>query len=287
MKLIFNYISKASVMLSLLFLAGACDNPEYPEPNTTANTDARANILVTNTSPGSTPINLSVDNVVQNGNIPYLSTYNNAYLPIFGGQRLLEINNFDPAKPEKTIALRQAFNINTNYSVFLTDQPGRTGTGSDPGGVRYLVVTDNLKTPASGKAGVRFLNVAPGTSSYGLYNTVTQQSILATTKSVTSKTGTAGTINNFQQRNYREIAPKSVSITNPDNSKETVTASITEFEEIAAGSYNLDARTSPTGTPTGNLLNVNLEAGKLYTVILRGQSGNTTNPLGLTVIKHN
>jgi hypothetical protein len=285
MRSITNYISKLSVMLSLLFLAGACDQPDYPEPNTTANTDARANILVFNTAPGSTTTSFMVDNV-QLTALDYLG-YTANYATIFGGQRLLEINGFDPAKPDKTIALRQAFNTNSFYTIFLTDQPSRAAAGSDPGGVRYLVVTDNLKTPASGKAGVRFLNVAPGTSNYGLYNTLTQQSILPTTKSVTSKAGTAGTISNFQQRNYREIAPKSVSITNPDNSKETVTASITDFEEVAAGNYNLDARTAPTGTPTGNLLNINLEAGKLYTVILRGQSGNATNPLGLSVIKHN
>jgi hypothetical protein len=295
MRSIFNYIGKLSLMLSLALYTGACDDPDYPTPDTTANTQARANILAVNTSPGSTPTHFLVDNVEQ-AILPYNTKLAdqpnlnlvNGYLPIFGGQRLLEINNFDPANAAKTIALRQAFNTNSSSTIFLTDAPSRAAAGTDPGGVRYLVLPDNLAGPAAGKAGLRFINVAPGSPSLGLYNTVTQQSLFPTSKTFTSKAGTQGTLNNLQNRSFREVS-KTLTISEPAPStvKETFTESLTNFTNVDPGTYNLDIRTSTTSLPVATKQNVTLEAGKLYTIYVFGLSGNSATPLGFDIIRHN
>jgi hypothetical protein len=291
MRSIFTYISKFSFFISLALLAGGCDEPDFPAPDTTANTNARANILVLNTSPGSRPINFFIDNIQQPGNIPYLNTFNNGYLPILGGQRLLEINNFDSTNLAKTVALRQAFNTGTSSTIFLTDPPGRASTSSsDPGGVRFLALTDNLAAPGTGKAGLRFINVAPGASSvsYGLYNSLSQQSILPTSKTFTTKAGTTGTLNNLQNRSFREIS-KSLTVSDPAPStvKETFTEPLTGFANVDPGTYNLDIRTSATSLPAVSRQNITLEAGKLYTIYIFGVSGYSKTPLGLGVIQHN
>jgi hypothetical protein len=57
------------------------------------------------------------------------------------------------------------------------------------------------------------------------------------------------------------------------------------FTPVPAGTYNFDVRAG--GSSVLPLNGIVLQAGKIYTVFARGIVGNTTTPLGATIIVHN
>ncbi|KAA9327424.1 DUF4397 domain-containing protein [Adhaeribacter soli] len=286
MKTLLPYINKLGFLLMLLIFTNACDEPDYPDPNLNAPA-AQTNLLIVNAAPGTTA-RVSLENQEINAGLPYTGIHNNGYFQTTGGQRLIGFEV--PGNPVPLVGARQAFNANASYTIFLTDATTRPASGSDRGGVRTLVVPDNLEAPAAGKAGLRFLNLAPGASSmsYGLFNTlsVPAQSILPTSKTFTTKAGTTGTLNNLHLRSFREVS-KTLTITNPDNTRETFTEPLTNFTSVDPGTYSLDARASAVGLPVATLPNVTLEPGKLYTIYLYGMNGDPNTPLRLGIIQHN
>lgn len=270
----------------MLVLMASCEEPNLLEP-IKGTLDGQTKLQVLNAVPG-TVAKFSLDAAENATAVPYAAVENNGYLQIYGGQRLLEFEV--PGNPVPKLALRQLFDVNSGYTIFLTDVVSRPASGADLGGVRTLVVTDNLKAPAAGKAGIRFLNVAPGPQNlrYSLYNSITEpvQSLLPKDKSFTSKAGTISTLTNLQERGFREVI-KTIAITNPDNSTEKITEALTGFTDVAAGPYILDARTSDTGLPKAKLQPVILEDGKLYTIFLYGLHDNPNTPLKLGILEHN
>jgi hypothetical protein len=114
------------------------------------------------------------------------------------------------------------------------------------------VTVDDLATPAQGRAHVRFFHFSPGAPAV-----------------------TVGVVNGpdlFTNRSF-----------NDQNS----TTSLQAFTPVNAGTYNLAVRLASGGTVVLNVPNVNLEAGKIYTVYARGIVGNATTPLGADIIVHN
>jgi hypothetical protein len=189
------------------------------------------------------------------------------YTDLPAGQRLLL---FSPANNlnNQQVALRSLFNTNSNTTIFLTDPPTRAASGTDPGGVRTVVLADNLAAPAAGRARVRFVNLAStatgGNTSYGIFNFTSQASLFSA----------------VPFRAYRAI-------TNTSNATPPVTTNFANFTEVNAGTYTLDVRSAATTPLAGTRQDILLAAGKIYTLYVRGVANSTTTPLGISVVTHN
>ncbi len=151
-----------------------------------------------------------------------------------------------------------------NYTAFVTDtlqRPKPTTIGAtDPGGLRFFVVEDNLATPAAGKAHVRFYHLAPGAPAVwvGLKDSTTAI---------------------FNDRRYRA--------TSQGTAPNVVNFNV--FVPVNAGIYDFDVHTtSATGPVVLSVPNVTLEEGKIYTIYAKGKPGLAEpNGLGAAIIQHN
>ena len=118
-----------------------------------------------------------------------------------------------------------------------------------------VLVEDDLTAPASGKAHIRFFHLSPGAPAV-----------------------TVGVLNGdvftpvFSDRAFETQA--------------TATAN-QAFAPVDAGTYTFDVRVAGTTTSVLTLPGINLQAGKIYTVFARGIVGNSTTPLGATIIANN
>ncbi|HMO32707.1 MAG TPA: DUF4397 domain-containing protein [Lacibacter sp.] len=118
-----------------------------------------------------------------------------------------------------------------------------------------ILVEDNLAAPASGKAHIRFFHLSPGAPS-------------VTVGVLSGSTFTPV----FSNRAFET---------------QTTAAANQAFAPVDAGTYNFDVRVAGTTTSVLTLNGINLQAGKIYTVFARGIVGNTTTPLGASIILHN
>lgn len=118
-----------------------------------------------------------------------------------------------------------------------------------------ILVEDNLSVPASGKAHIRFFHLSPGAPAVtvGVLNGTTFTPV-------------------FSNRAFETQA---------------TAAANQAFTPVDAGTYTFDVRVAGTSTSVLNLPGITLQAGKIYTVFARGIVGNTTTPLGASIILHN
>jgi hypothetical protein len=272
---LFSQLTLAATVASTL---AGCDEPQYPTP-TPVSTSAvgQARVLVVNAAPGSTGVTATLENQAFGVVTPYLGFPVSTYTSVSAGQRLFVFNDQANAPgPEgpRPVILRSSFLGGTDYTVFLTDPPTRplavpvTAT-SDRGGIRTLVLTDNLAPPAvATNAKIRFVNLAPtaagGNTNYGIYNSVTQAALFSA----------------VPIRGYRLL-------TNTSTAMPPVTTNFANFTEIAAGTYTLDVRSVAATALAGTQQSITLVAGKIYTLYTRGVLGSTTTPLGISVVTHN
>lgn len=286
----FSFVSLFTKLTLATSVAGAlvgCDEPTYPTPTpVTESSVGQARVLVVNASPGSQGVVTTVDSSPFGATAPYLGTAAVAYTGVSAGQRLFLFNDPAniPATPTtapagtapittpRTLVSRTAFLGGTNYTVFLTDAPTRayafpvTAT-SDQGGIRSVTLTDNLAAPAvATNAKVRFVNLAPS-GTYGIFNTTTVAAGVSLFAAVPT-------------RAYRAI-------TNTSTATPPVTTNFANFTEVAAGTYKLDVRSVATTALAGTTQDITLVAGKIYTLYTRGIAGNSTTPLGISVVTHN
>lgn len=113
---------------------------------------------------------------------------------------------------------------------------------------------DDLSAPSSGKAKVRLLHLSPNSPNVDV--TINGNSSAA-----------------FNSRGYNDIASN---------------ASFFNFTEVDAAGLNLQVKLTGTSTVLATIPTINLQAGKIYTLIIRGFSGGTgTQALGVEVITHN
>jgi hypothetical protein len=108
-----------------------------------------AKVLVTHASPNAPGVDLLVDNSKQNSSA---LTYpnNTGYLKVESGTRNIKVNVTGTATSVITADLN--LEKDKNYSVFAIDSVSK---------ISALVVSDDLTTPASGKAHVRFIHLSP------------------------------------------------------------------------------------------------------------------------------
>ncbi|MFN3693937.1 MAG: DUF4397 domain-containing protein [Ignavibacterium sp.] len=135
------------VSLAIIFTLSlsACSDDE----NTTAPTPtAKANVLVVHASPDAPGVDLLVDNTVAGTNLTFPN--NTGYLSVNAGTRNIKVN----VTGTSTTVIQANLNLmeNKNYSVFAVNQVSA---------IEPLVLEDNLSSPASGKAHVRFIHLSP------------------------------------------------------------------------------------------------------------------------------
>ncbi|WP_232065231.1 DUF4397 domain-containing protein [Rhodocytophaga rosea] len=205
-------------------------------------TPERAKVLVVHASPSAPGVDLLVDNTKVN-TAALTFPNNTGYLDVNAGARNFKVN----VTGTSTTAIEATPTLvaNKNYSVFaINAEANNSGTTFEP-----LLLEDNLTTPASGQAHVRFIHLSPDAPAVDIVNV----------------TGGANTIL-IPNRAYK---------------------SATDFIPLPAGTYDLAVRVAGTQTTALSLPGVTLEAGKILTVFARGflnpPAGNT-NTLGAQII---
>jgi hypothetical protein len=121
--------------------------------------------------------------------------------------------------------------------------------------IRAIAALDDLTAPASGKAHIRFFHLAPGANSLNV--------------------GTlAGSTYNalYSNRNFEDqLSMNAFSV----------------FTPIDAGTYTFDVRVAGTSSSITAPKDITLQAGKIYTLYVRGLLGNASLPFELTTLLHN
>ncbi|WP_046246689.1 DUF4397 domain-containing protein [Hymenobacter terrenus] len=274
----FSFVSlftKLTLVASASCALVSCDEPEYSEakPITTAST-AQGRYQIVNAAPGAGNAQLlSIDNVAlptAPAPIPYLGTA--AYTNISAGQRLLLFSTATNLNSQQ-IPSRSAFNTGSSSTIFLTDIPTRASTSTDQGGVRTVVLPDNLAAPTNAaNAKVRFINLSPsltasGANGFGLFNVSNSTFLFAPTG-----------------RGYRATSYTPASV---PGAPAPVTTNFANFTEVVPGTYTLEVRATVTATPNVAAQPITFATGKIYTLYTRGVASSTATPLGISMVTHN
>lgn len=257
-------------------MAAACSEPESPTPfpaNGPSTVSAR--FLFVNAAPGAPQLNLLVNNT-QSGTSTGFGVAQAAYAPSQAGNVQLRARaatgQIGGTLGANDLIFRAgATNQNNfasvggrNYTVFATDtitrpRPTTPAGTTDPGGLRFLVVEDNLAAPAAGRAHVRFLHLAAGAPAVWV-------NVAGSTTSL------------FANRAYRAVSTGSgASLVN-----------FATFTPVDAGTYTLEVRTgSATGPVALTVPGVILADRKIYTIYANGLLRSTTTPLSAGIVLHN
>ncbi len=141
-------LKRVSLMVSMLavavFAAGCSDDDNPISPLQAP----QARVMAVHASPNAPAVDLLVDNAVAGSGLAYPG--NTGYLNVPAGSRNIKVNVAGTATSviDATLALTGG----VSYTVFAADSVSKIGP---------IVLTDDLTTPASGKAHVRFVHLSP------------------------------------------------------------------------------------------------------------------------------
>jgi len=132
------------LVLGITVFTGCSEDEEVMTPTPTA----KSKVLVTHASPNAPGVDLLVDNVIAGTNLTFPNS--TAYLEVNSGTRNIKVN----VTGTSTTVIQADLPLATdkNYSVFAIDSVSS---------IEPLVLEDNLTSPASGKAHVRFIHLSP------------------------------------------------------------------------------------------------------------------------------
>lgn len=198
----------------------------------------KSKILVVHASPDAPKVDILLDNsFVDTLSFPR----NTSYIEINSGTRNVKVRA--TGTTIIPIDANVNFDANKNYSIFAVDSLSK---------VSALITVDDLSTPASGKAHVRFIHLSPDAPAVN---------IIAN-----------GSVTLFSNRTFNK----------------TITASEQAFTPVDAGTYNLQVRTSEGNVLALDLPGITLTAGKIYTIFAKGFLGGTgVQSLGAQIIVNN
>lgn len=198
----------------------------------------KSKILVVHASPDAPKVDILLDNsFVDTLSFPR----NTSYIEINSGTRNVKVRA--TGTTIVPIDANVNFDANKNYSIFAVDSLSK---------VSALITVDDLSTPASGKAHVRFIHLSPDAPAVN---------IIAN-----------GSVTLFSNRTFNK----------------TITASEQAFTPVDAGTYNLQVRTSEGNVLALDLPGITLTAGKIYTIFAKGfLSGTGVQSLGAQIIVNN
>lgn len=220
---------KSLVAVLTLFMF-SCDKDDDVEPG-------QAQVMVVHASPNAPAVDVRVNNAVALSNVAYPANSN--YLAVNAGSTNIKVS--PTSTTTNVIDATVDLNANTSYSVFAIDSVNK---------IKAAVVSDNLATPASGKAHVRFFHFSANAPAVDI--------------------AVAGGPVLFSNRSFND---------------QSSNASVANFTPLDAGTYNLEVRVAGTSTVALAVPGVVLTAGKIYTVFAKGFLGGTgAQALGAQVI---
>lgn len=192
-----------------------------------------AKVMVVHASPNAPAVDLLIDNSKVNST--GLGFPNNTgYLNVESGKRNIKVTASGTLT--SVIAADLDFAKDMNYSIFAVDSLSK---------ISPIVLTDDLTTPATGKAHVRFIHLSPNAPAVDV--------AVASSGAVV-----------FGNKQFKEY---------------------TSFTPLDAGDYNLDVRVAGTSTVALVLPKITLESGKIYTIFAKGFLGATgVQALGAEII---
>lgn len=132
------------LFFTIPFAVSACDDDD----NNIVTPAAKSRVLVTHASPDAPGVDLLVDNNVAGSNLTFPN--NTGYLEVESGSRNVKVNVTGTSTT--VIQADVTLEAETNYSVFAVN----TVAALEP-----MVLVDDLTSPASGKAHVRFIHLSP------------------------------------------------------------------------------------------------------------------------------
>jgi hypothetical protein len=261
------YANKILSLIAGTAIIFGCKDPDYPTP-VTSSTIRSANVAFINAAPDAPS---PQPFLVNNAPAASVTFPGSSLTPVNPSSEQFRIANaiYGVVTPDTVSQKADLVSQTTllgfgTYTLILTDTVNRPhGKGSafasNKGGLTFTQITDVLTAPASGNAGIRFLNMAPGAPSMFL---------------TANGSALPGTLSN--SRGYK------------------ATTNFTGFISVPTGSYNLELRTgSATGTIVATLPSTALADGKLYTIFASGKAvkiGSTTKvkvPYAVNVVMHN
>jgi len=217
-------ILSATLLVASLLVFSSCDKDDDK---------TYANVLVAHASPDAPGVDLLIDDVKQN-TAALLYPGNTGYLQAESGTRNIKVNVAGTATT--VINADLTLEKDKNYSVFAVDSVAN---------ISAIAFEDDLTSPASGKAHVRFIHLSPNAPAVDV---AVASSGAVVFGDVSFKEGTA-------------------------------------FSPLDAGTYNLDVRVAGTSTVALVLPAITLQAGKIYTVFAKGYLGGTgAQALGAEII---
>jgi hypothetical protein len=233
MKQILSLLSSAALVLLFSSALISCKKDKMKDTS---------KVNVVHASPDAPGVDLLVDNLKVNTS-PLTFPNNTGYLSVTAGTRNIKVN---AAGTSTTVINADVpFTKDKNYSLFAFNRLAS---------ISAILVEDNLATPASGKAHIRFFHLSPG----------------APAVTVGVLIGDAFT---------------PVFVNRTFETQTTATAN-QAFAPVDAGTYKFDVRVAGTTTSVLTLNNITLQAGKIYTVFANGIVGGTP-ALGAKIILHN
>lgn len=222
--------------MALSVFIASCDNDDDEEDME----QQQARVMVVHASPNGPAVDVRVNNAVALNNVAFSA--NSAYLPVNAGTTNIKVS--PTGTTNYVIDANVPLQGNMNYSVYAVDSVNK---------IKAAVVTDNLATPAAGKAHVRFFHFSPNAPAVDI--AVTGGPVV------------------FSNRVFND---------------QGTNTGVQAFTPLDAGTYNLEVRLAGTTTRVLALPNVALTAGKIYTVFAKGFVGGTgAQALGAGVIVHN
>lgn len=226
-------IVKLVSLVALPFVFVACDKDDDDSMSI-------SKVMVVHASPNAPNVDVRINNNLALSNVAYPANSN--YTELNSGSTNIKIS---PAgTTTNVIDGTVTLEANKNYSVFAIDSVSK---------IKAAVVMDDLTTPASGKAHVRFFHFAPNAPAVNI--AVTGGSVL------------------FGNRTFNDQAAN---------------ASLAGFTAVDAGTYNLEVRAAANNAVVLSLPNIPLTAGKIYTVFAKGFLGGTgAQALGAQIIVNN
>lgn len=137
-----------SMLLSTISLGfTACSDDDETSTPTPTNTNAK--VLITHASPDGPGVDLLVDNTkVNTAALEFLGS--TSYLNVNAGTRNIKVNATGTST--SVINADVPFVAGKNYSLFAVDSLKK---------ITAVLIEDDLTTPASGKAHVRFIHLSP------------------------------------------------------------------------------------------------------------------------------
>ncbi|MFN4005981.1 MAG: DUF4397 domain-containing protein [Chitinophagaceae bacterium] len=230
-------------LLSLLWLAGltsfvaSCNNDDAtPAP-------AQASVRIIHASPDAPAVDVRVNGSLPSAltNVPFPGVSD--YLTVNAGTTRIQVSPTGTT----TNVIDATANLESNkaYSVFAINRVASIGAA---------LVTDDLTTPAAGKAHVRFFHFSPDAPAVDI---VPQGSTTAL----------------FSNRSFND---------------QFTNVSFQNFTPVDAGTVTLNVRVNGSTTIALSVPNITLQAGKIYTIFARGLlNGSGNQALNASIITHN